>query len=152
MQSEDFGHSFRMGVGLHSGPVMSGNVGSEQRMEYTAIGDTTNTASRLESMTKTSGVMVLISETTRSRLHDGGEELVPLGRVEIRGRNEGMLVWSISEPETPAGETPVAAEPSPAPEANAPEKASGDGDADGASLELPAAEEPHLAAEQEPRR
>ena len=41
-------HRFAMGVGLNSGPVMAGNIGSEQRVEYTAIGDTTNTASRLE--------------------------------------------------------------------------------------------------------
>ena len=41
-----------MGIGLNSGPVMSGNVGSERRLEYTALGDTTNTAARLEGMTK----------------------------------------------------------------------------------------------------
>ena len=118
MASEDFGHSFRMGVGLHSGSVMSGNVGSEQRMEYTALGDTTNTASRLEGMTKTTGVMVLISETTHSRLHSGDEGLVPLGRVEIRGRNEGLLVWSIAPPEDgfgPPADGAAPAEGSPTP-------------------------------------
>ena len=45
------GEGFRMGVGLASGPVMSGNVGSERRMEYAAVGDTTNIASRLQSLT-----------------------------------------------------------------------------------------------------
>ena len=56
-------HRFAMGVGLNSGPVMAGNVGSEQRVEYTAIGDTTNTASRLESMTKGCGTMLFVSQT-----------------------------------------------------------------------------------------
>ena len=50
-----------MGVGLNSGPVMAGNVGAEARVEYTAIGDTTNTASRLEGMTKGSGTMLFVS-------------------------------------------------------------------------------------------
>src|SRR3712207_6027607 len=52
MQQEGHGDGFKMGIGLNSGPVMSGHVGSERRLEYTAIGDTTNTAARLEGMTK----------------------------------------------------------------------------------------------------
>ncbi|MEA2468683.1 MAG: adenylate cyclase [Thermoleophilaceae bacterium] len=51
LRAEGMGEGFRMGVGLNSGHVMSGNVGSERRLEYTAIGDTTNTAARLEGMT-----------------------------------------------------------------------------------------------------
>jgi adenylate cyclase len=56
LQENDHGYSFRMGIGLNSGPVMAGNVGAEQRLQYTAIGDTTNTAARLESMTRLSAV------------------------------------------------------------------------------------------------
>jgi len=61
------GDGFRMGVGLMSGEVMSGNVGSERRLEYTAIGDTTNTAARLEGMTKGTPYMVFVADTTRKR-------------------------------------------------------------------------------------
>ena len=52
MREGGLGDGFKMGIGLHSGPVMSGNVGSARRLEYAAIGDTTNTAARLEAMTK----------------------------------------------------------------------------------------------------
>ena len=58
---------FKMGIGLNSGPVMSGNVGSERRLEYTALGDTTNTAARLEGMTKGTPHQLFISDTTRRR-------------------------------------------------------------------------------------
>ena len=58
-----------MGIGLNSGPVMSGNVGSERRLEYTAIGDTTNTASRLEGMTKGTPHQLYVADSTAQPPH-----------------------------------------------------------------------------------
>jgi adenylate cyclase len=91
-------HQFGMGVGLNSGPVMAGNIGSEQRVEYTALGDTTNTASRLEGMTKGSGHMVFIADTTRERLTDP-DALVLVGELEVRGRLQPVPVWTIDQPQ-----------------------------------------------------
>ncbi|MCW3019758.1 MAG: adenylate/guanylate cyclase protein [Solirubrobacterales bacterium] len=95
-------HEFVMGVGINSGPVMAGNIGSEQRVEYTALGDTTNTASRLEGMTKGSGHMLFIADTTRERLHDPPGDLVLVGELEIRGRVAPVPVWTIAKPEQSA--------------------------------------------------
>ena len=87
---------FRMGIGLCSGPVMSGNVGSERRLEYTVVGDTTNTASRLEGMTKGTPHMLFVSDATRAGL-DGGGGLVEVGELEVRGRKATMRVWTLGE-------------------------------------------------------
>ena len=89
-------YEFAMGVGINSGSVMAGNIGSEQRVEYTALGDTTNTASRLEGMTKGSGHMLFIADTTRERMHDPPENLTLVGEFEVRGRVAKVPVWTVA--------------------------------------------------------
>jgi adenylate cyclase len=95
LAEQGFDHSFEMGVGVNSGAVIAGNVGSEQRVEYTAVGDTTNTASRLESMTKDSEAMLFIVDSTRERMHSRREMLSPAGEFEVRGRTARLVVWTI---------------------------------------------------------
>ncbi len=92
-----FDKSFRMGIGLNTGRVMSGNVGSEQRMAYTAIGDTTNTAARLEAMTKGTPYMIFMSDSTREALSQEPEDLVYVDEFEVRGREQKVKLWSVAE-------------------------------------------------------
>src|SRR5918995_1018253 len=65
LRSQGFDQGFRMGIGLNSGRVMSGNVGSERRVEYTAVGDTTNTAARIEGMTKGTPHQLFLTASTK---------------------------------------------------------------------------------------
>jgi adenylate cyclase len=99
-----------MGVGLNSGPVMSGNVGSTKRLEYTAVGDTTNAASRLQALTKEAGCPLLVSDTTKEALRNA-DELAFVGDLEIRGRTNTLKAWTIQN-DSGAGQTadPAASE------------------------------------------
>ncbi len=93
------GEAFQMGIGLNSGRVMSGNVGSERRLAYTAIGDTTNTAARLEAMTKGTTYMLFLSESTRTSLAADPDDLVFVDDFEVRGREQKVKIWSVNEAE-----------------------------------------------------
>ncbi len=92
--------ALKIGVAVHSGPVVAGCIGSGARLEFTIIGDTVNTASRLEGATKEKNVDVLISGETARRLGEqaGSQELAilsPLGDIPIRGREEPLAVHGL---------------------------------------------------------
>jgi adenylate cyclase len=89
-------HDFRMGIGINTGYAMCGNVGSERRVEYTAIGDSINTAARLESMTKGSGYDVLIADSTYSGLDSPARDLELVGELDVRGRRSKVRVWGLA--------------------------------------------------------
>jgi adenylate cyclase len=73
-----------IGIGLNAGEALCGHVGSPERHEYSAIGDVTNVASRLQSLTKEHGYRVLLSAAV-AQLLDGREPLAPLGAIEVKG-------------------------------------------------------------------
>jgi len=83
-----------MGVGVHTGDVVAGDIGSSEFMEYTAIGATVSVASRLEALNKELHTGIIISEDTRKSLH-GDYGLRDLGRLEIRGVAEPLGVYTI---------------------------------------------------------
>lgn len=83
-----------IGMGLHAGRAISGTIGSDERMEYTVIGNTVNTASRIEASTKAFGSDLLISDDVISRIGDGFLTDYA-GAAEVKGRSEALKMYKV---------------------------------------------------------
>jgi adenylate cyclase len=87
----------RIGIGIHHGPAVLGDIGSKRRLEFAVVGDTVNVASRIEGLTRALGVDLLASDSFMSRAREEGADtaaFVDMGPQALRGREEPVRVWA----------------------------------------------------------
>ena len=87
--------ALRHGIGIHSGTVIAGNIGSSERMSYALVGDAVNVASRIQALNKEFGTTVLVSGTTQAQLASAAD-LSPLSAVKVKGRSSEVAIYALA--------------------------------------------------------
>ena len=87
--------ALRHGVGIHTGTVIAGNIGSSARLSYALVGDAVNLTSRIQALNKEFGTHILVSSVTKSRLHSTDFSLKALPTVKVKGRTAEVEVFSL---------------------------------------------------------
>ena len=94
MMQKELSEPIAIGIGVNTGPAVVGNMGSDNRFDYSAIGDAVNTAARLESATKEAGVDILIGESTYKKLPPGVEASF-VREIKVKGKAKALKVYTI---------------------------------------------------------
>jgi adenylate cyclase len=92
------GYRLSMRIGINTGIVMAGNMGSEERFDFTVIGDNVNIAARLEGLNKVYGTRIMMSEATQAKL-DGRVMSRELGSVKVKGKKQAIRVYELVDGE-----------------------------------------------------